>query len=341
MIDKEKLYDAYDRDGFYSLQLEVGDKCNQGCIYCYMNALPDPINTIDDDMLLMILQDAQELDISAIEWLGGEPLLRDNILELLDVANDLGFFNNMWTGGLPLTDEKIINGLVENCKSGLISVHLSSITPKVYEILHDGHQHDLKMILDGVNRLIDAGYPTSRILNSVTFTGLQTAEDMIKTIDYFEEKFGIMTSLNVFHTYLRPGYLAEDMERFIPGPKEVALVYKRMEKQAGNIDLPLNCVNKQYCSSTVAVLCNGQVTPCATIRGGRKLSIHDGLGFREIVSNNRDYLIFKELKDKNQLNDGCCSCFMSDDCWGCRSRAYATGNGLLGRDPRCFRSKVG
>jgi MoaA/NifB/PqqE/SkfB family radical SAM enzyme len=28
---------------------------------------------------------------------------------------------------------------------------------------------------------------------------------------------------------------------------------------------------------------------------------------------------------------------MNDQCWGCRSRAYAAGRGIHGKDPRCFR----
>jgi len=48
MIDFERLYKAYDNKGFYALQLEVGDQCHQGCIYCYMNALDTPVNTLSD-----------------------------------------------------------------------------------------------------------------------------------------------------------------------------------------------------------------------------------------------------------------------------------------------------
>ena len=37
----------------------------------------------------------------------------------------------------------------------------------------------------------------------------------------------------------------------------------------------MNCVNKQYCSATLAVLCDGRVTPCATIRDPGMPSIHE------------------------------------------------------------------
>jgi len=341
LINEDQLNDAYQKNGFYSLQLEVGDKCYQGCIYCYMNALPKEKNSLRDEQINNILEDAFDLGINAIEWLGGEPLLRDSIFHHLSTAKMLGFRNNMWTGGLPLFDENVANSCVESCRLGLISIHLSTIDPEMYKRLHPNYpKDDLNKILKGLENVLDAGYPSQQMLNSVTFTGLQPAEDMIKTMDYFEEKFGIKTSLNIYHSYLRPGSDPRDLKRFIPEKKEVAKVYRRYKRQYGNKPLPLNCVNKQYCATTVAVLSDGSVTPCATIRPENASNIHLDGSFKEIVERQRNYLILSKLKNTANLPISCQKCFMNDECWGCRSRAYAAGLGIYGPDPLCFRSKT-
>ena len=101
-------------------------------------------------------------------------------------------------------------------------------------------------------------------------------------------------------------------------------------------ELPLNCVNKQYCSSTLAVLNNGVVSPCATIRKGPDETVKTG-SFYKIVNSNRDFLTFKYFKNKSNLPEKCKKCKMNDVCWGCRSRAFAAGKGIYGEDPRCFR----
>lgn len=88
MINFETLQKAYDNDGFYSLQLESGDICHQGCIYCYMNALLYSQNALDGTTVKSILQDASYLNISAVEWLGGEPLLRGSVFEFLQTAKE-------------------------------------------------------------------------------------------------------------------------------------------------------------------------------------------------------------------------------------------------------------
>lgn len=330
---------AWDEDGFYSLQLEVGDKCYQGCIYCYMNALTETVNELSDEIIRNILEDAKEAGIHAIEWLGGEPLLRPAIFEFMAQARELGFRNNMWTGGLPFSSRKIIEETAKYCRFGLISFHLTTLNPALYEKMHPGRSaKDMDIILNGVKTLLDIGYPADQLLNSVTFTGLQSAEDMIETMDYFFRELNIQTSINVYHTYLRPGFAQSELEKFIPKPREVAKVYHRYKELTGVKELPMNCVNKQYCSTTVAVLNNGFVTPCATIREENSRRNVKNRRFKDILASDRDYLNFKFFKDKKNLPEDCKQCSLNDECWGCRSRAYAAGLGMYGKDPRCFRS---
>jgi len=338
MIECDRLQAAYERQGFYSLQLEVGDECRQGCVYCYMNAVEDGRNTLSDGQITAILRDAQALGITAIEWLGGEPLLRESLFEHMAHAADLGLRNNVWTGGLPLADADVRAKTVEHARHGLISVHVSTIDPDIYQTLHPTRSpDDLKAILDGVRATLELGYPASQMLNSVTFTGLQPADDMIQTIEYFEREFGIKTSLNVYHTYLRPGTPVGELARFIPSLDAVARVYARYVRQWGVERLPMNCVNKQYCATTLAVLCDGSVTPCATIREKDAPNIHTDGTLSDIATRIRDHLTIRPFREKQNLPQDCQRCRMSDQCFGCRSRAYAAGRGLLGKDPMCFR----
>jgi radical SAM protein with 4Fe4S-binding SPASM domain len=338
MIDFERLNKSYKRKGFYALQLEVGDRCHQGCIYCYMNALDTPINTLSDEQIHDILSDAKKLNITAIEWLGGEPLLRSSVFDHMAYARELGMRNNMWTGGLPLKDKNILKKTAECTKYGLISFHLSTIDPQKYEELHPGHLSDeMNSILDSIRGLLNRGYPPGQMLNSVTFTGLQSVEDMIGTIDFMEDEFNIKTSLNVYHTYLRPGMSDKTLEQFIPSTEAVEKVYNRYGKQWDMDAYPMNCVNKQYCSSTLAVLCDGSVTPCATIREKDAPSIHNGQSLYQIAKENRDHLIFSKFRDSRYLPRSCKTCELTDICFGCRSRSYAAGHGIYGKDPRCFR----
>jgi radical SAM protein with 4Fe4S-binding SPASM domain len=338
MIDQRGLMKAFERGGYYALQLEVGDRCEQACSYCYMNALETGHNTLSDRQIAEILDDSVELGVTALEWLGGEPLLRRGVFDRLRRARTLGLRNNIWTGGLPLAARRVAESCAELARPGLISVHVSSTDPEVYESLHPGRDRgDLEAILDGVRLLLDCGYPPTNMLNSMTFTGLQDPRDAIRTIDDFESRFGIRTSLNVYHTYLRPGSEPGALARFIPPPAAVSRVYKRWARQWNATEMPMNCVNKQYCSATLAVLCDGTVTPCATIRPADAPSIHDGERLAVLADRHRPELTFEPMRDPAVLPAECAACHLGDRCWGCRSRAYAAGLGVYGPDPRCFR----
>ena len=341
MIDQEKLQAAYDENRFYSLQLEVGDRCVQGCVYCYMNALDQEKNTLSDELVDRVLEEAHRLGITAIEWLGGEPLLRKSVGKRMARAVDLGLRNNVWTGGLPLSDMSILKTTVKHARKGLIAVHLSTIDPTLYRILHPSRpSEDLGRIIDSVKEILNQGYPSEQMLNSVTFTGLQTADEMIRTIQYFQSEFGIKTSLNVYHSYLRPGTALGELKRFIPKVDEVRKVYDMYALQWGEKWLPMNCVNKQYCSTTLAVLCDGSITPCATIRGESVGNLHWGESLYDTALTHRDLLTIVFLRERENLPSGCSSCRLSDRCFGCRSRAYAAGRGIYGKDPGCFRTHI-
>jgi radical SAM protein with 4Fe4S-binding SPASM domain len=342
VIDYEALDAAYRRQGFYSLQLEVGDLCHQGCVYCYMNALEQERNTLPDELIGSILEDARKLGITAVEWLGGEPLLRESVFDHMAHAARLGLRNNVWTGGLPLADSAVRERTAELTRRGLISIHVSTLDPELYTELHPARgrsraREDLSSILESVQELLEGGYPSSQLLNSVTFTGLQSAVDMIRTMDVLVEKLGVLPSLNVYHTYLRPATPMGELERFIPTEEAVRKVYRHYSRLWGVEELPMNCVSKQYCSATVAVLCDGGVTPCATIRGRDAPSLHGGGSFYGIATEHRDRLTFAAFRDRANLPEDCRRCRLSGSCFGCRSRAFAAGRGVYGKDPRCFR----
>lgn len=339
MIDYEALQKLYDKDLVYALQLEIGDVCHQGCIYCYMNAIEQHRNKLSDKTVFQILSEAKKFGIMAIEWLGGEPLLRGNIFEFMKTSKELGYRNNMWTGGLPLVDENVRKHTADLCRKGLISFHLSTIDKKLYKEMHPNRPvSDVDDIIDAIVKLIEVDkYPPEQILNSVTFTGMQSLEDMKHTMDHFFENYGIRTSLNVYHTYLRPGYSKSDLERFIPSRGDVARLYKHYARQWDANELPMNCVNKQYCSATIAILYDGKVTPCATIRPENAPNINGSKSLSQIFNENKEEMIFNKFKDDKNLPDKCRICSLYDSCWGCRSRSYASGNGIYGLDPQCYR----
>ena len=88
----------YFREGkVYSVQIESTLSCHQGCLYCYAGSNNPPIKQMEKKDILSILDSSARMKVRAIDWLGGDPLLRSDWHELMKYALDKGLKNNIWT----------------------------------------------------------------------------------------------------------------------------------------------------------------------------------------------------------------------------------------------------
>jgi hypothetical protein len=79
--EEQKQYFAQSR--LYASQIESTDACHQGCIYCYAGSTSEEGYGISSAEIRGLLEDATALDIRAIDWLSGDPLLRRDWAELM------------------------------------------------------------------------------------------------------------------------------------------------------------------------------------------------------------------------------------------------------------------
>ncbi|RJQ54900.1 MAG: radical SAM protein [Actinobacteria bacterium] len=340
MIDFEALRRCYDEDRVYALQLEIWDRCEQRCDYCYMEAGSLPHRVLDSGKILEVLREASGLGVSRIEWLGGEPLLRPDWRRLLDASAELGIVNNMWTGGLPLARRGVAEDVVEATAGGMVAFHVGTIDEDVYVALHSrAHAGDLRRLLAGVENVLAAGKPPDLLLNSVTLTRGQSVSDMIRTIDFFKDTYGIDTCVNVYQSYRPMGTGGQSYLEEMPDRTDVGKVLQHAAARSGRTHAIANCVNKEYCSATVAVTNEGLVTPCATIRPADSPSIHERT-LRQVLNEHVEDLLLLSMKRQENLAEGCRDCGRNSECWGCRGRAWDCFDNVRGRDPACFRNPV-
>jgi pyrroloquinoline quinone biosynthesis protein E len=92
----------------YTLVAELTYKCPLRCVYC-SNPLElarhaDELETAD---WLRVLSEAEALGVVQLNLTGGEPLLRDDLEQLVAEARRLDLYTNLITSGLPLTRERL------------------------------------------------------------------------------------------------------------------------------------------------------------------------------------------------------------------------------------------
>jgi radical SAM protein with 4Fe4S-binding SPASM domain len=331
--DYMELVRYFEENKIYTIQIESNLACQQGCLYCYASSKYDKEKELDPEIVKDVLVSASEMEIRAVDWLGGDPLLRKNWYELMKHAMNLGLKNNIWTSGLPLANREIAQKAVEVSEGGFISVHLDTIDEDMYGKLHTGDPKvNIKGIIKGVDNLLDLGKNPIAMFNCITFTKLQSDEDIRRTMEFFFNEKGMRTCL----TQMCKVGSALDHAGWIPSSEEIAesvrirdsINYPNSPLSMGTMD-----TNKFYCGGMICVTIDGDITPCSVIRKGfgnvRKESL------KNILENNAKDLLFTELRDKKNLPEGCGTCQNNSVCWGCRATAYYEKGDILAKDPNC------
>lgn len=95
--------------GVLKLDLNVTNRCNLPCPHCCFKAgrkeMPEmPFAELKKLLTEFRLQDGQRIDIT-----GGEPLMRQDINDIIKCAKDLGIRVELVTNGTLLTDQKILD----------------------------------------------------------------------------------------------------------------------------------------------------------------------------------------------------------------------------------------
>ena len=68
----------------YEVTIEVLQRCPNKCIYCSSWSSKDKMEAMSFDIIRGIVDDAYELGAKLINLSGGEPLLRADIIDIID-----------------------------------------------------------------------------------------------------------------------------------------------------------------------------------------------------------------------------------------------------------------
>lgn len=100
------------------------------------------------DQIKHILDQLDDIGVSDVSITGGEPLLRDDCLEILEyAAGKQGFYLTLNTNGLLIT-ERLISFLEEHCPKVNVAVSLDGYNAETYSILRRSFFDPGKILLD-------------------------------------------------------------------------------------------------------------------------------------------------------------------------------------------------
>jgi radical SAM protein with 4Fe4S-binding SPASM domain len=267
---------------------------------------------------------------------GGEPLLRDDVYELIAYAGQKGLLTGLATNGTLVTED-VARKLKE---AGIyrVAIDLDGANERV----HDSLRGEFKQALKGCEICQDAGL--SLQVNSMV-TKINKGE-MPNILD-LAERLGV-DAWHVF--FLVPVKHFDEDYMLSPEEYEESLKWLASIKNEARIEIAATCA-PQYlrffgevtrgkwrvargCSAGITFVYishKGNVYPCdhLPILAG---NIREE-NFKDIWD---EAEVFQNLRDFSKLKGKCGDCKYKDICGGCRARAYFHYGDYLQEDPACL-----
>ena len=317
----------------------VTKRCNLKCKHCSISEVdPEELSTEEG---FGLIEEAAKFGPVKFGFTGGEPLLRDDIYELIEYAASFDMQVVMATNGTLITNE-VAKRLK---KAGLERAAMS--------IDGIGRAHDafrgvpgaFKDMLRGMKACEEEGLAV-QIFTTVTRDNYREIPKIIKFVD----ESGLWRIYLIYLIAVGRGKAISDA--CLSRAENMAFFDYTVNKQKEvNTWLKPIC-NPQYwaylkakglvdrddgteftgCTAGITrfhIFPNGDVTPCAYLpaKAGNIRQSH----FLDIVRNSE---MFKALRARS-LKGQCATCKYKRICGGCRSRAYAFSGDYLGEDPVC------
>lgn len=178
------------------LLFKVTNYCNSDCEYCThaRNRKPPEIKmNMPKEVIFQTIAEAAKLGVDAISISGGEPLIRDDIVEIVAKTASYGITPVLLTNGLLLPQKWDDLG-----KAGLkyVIISVDSVTPDIYKKQRGVELEDALMGIDAAVAMRKK-YPGVEIHVSAVLTK-DNQDDFFKLLNYMERR-NIKVQISPYH----------------------------------------------------------------------------------------------------------------------------------------------
>ena len=265
------VHDKYERP-ILSLRITLTNRCNVNCLYCHHDGMVKSHEEMTSDELYTICKIAKKIGVRKIRLSGGEPLLKKDIVEIVEKIASLDFKDiSMTTNGTLL--EKYAQDLKD---AGLdrVNVSLDTLDRETFEfITKKDYLEDAKK---GILKAVEVGlYPVK--INMVIMKDINQDEidemfefcksnnivlqliELIESENCDEDKFSKDYHYNLDDIEKELADIADDVREreFMQGRKKYYI-------DGGEIEVVKPVDNAKFCAkcSRLRITPDGKIKPC-------------------------------------------------------------------------------
>ncbi|OGV74025.1 MAG: pyrroloquinoline quinone biosynthesis protein PqqE [Methylophilales bacterium RIFCSPHIGHO2_02_FULL_57_10] len=323
------------------LLAEVTYRCPLHCAFCYnpTDYISHTQNELTTAEWIRALREARQMGALQLGISGGEPLLRDDIEEIVAEAGSLGYYSNLITSGVGLTEKRI----AEFKRGGLDHIQLSmhDITKEINNFITDTNTFELKKKVAGMIK--DYGYPM--VLNVVIHRyNIEHIGEILEMAEAIGANYVELANTQYY------GWSLINRSQLMPTREQLdkaeAITNKFRERVGSKMkvyfvvpdyysDRPKKCMNG-WGEVFMIVTADGTVLPCHSARvlpGMEFPNVRDGKGLEWMWNESP---AFNKYRGDDWMKEPCRSCPDKEkDLGGCRCQAYMLTGDAEMADPVC------
>jgi len=248
----------------------VTQKCNMHCPYCHREGEDHPSTVMSAEEIVHIVKVALTLGISRVKLTGGEPLLRKDILDIVEgIAKLRGLRDLSMT-----TNGTFLEAMAKDLKmKGLnrVNVSLPTLNPEAYRNIMGGNLRDA---VEGVRAAVEAELHPVK-LNMLILRNVNERE-VERMVQFAERTMTILQLIELEPLNLSESYYERyhvDLNEIEQSLKEQALEVRTREDMQNRrvyflpkvkVEVIHPIENTEFCArcTRIRVTSDGKVKPC-------------------------------------------------------------------------------
>ncbi len=325
------------------LLAEVTYRCPLHCAFCYNPTDYDKHtqNELSTEQWINVLRDARKLGALQLGISGGEPLLRDDIEEIVEEAGRLGYYTNLITSGVGLTEKRITAFKAGGLDHIQLSMH--DITEEINNFITNTRTFELKKKVAAMIK--DHGYPM--VLNVVIHRyNIKHVKEILEMAEALGADFVELANTQYY------GWSLVNRNQLMPTKEQIdeaEVITNEFRQRVGNkmkvyfvvpdyfSERPKKCMNG-WGEVFMIVTANGDVLPCHSAR------VLPNMVFPNVKANGLGWVwqespAFNKYRGDDWMKEPCRSCDEKHkDLGGCRCQAFLLSGDAEAADPVCTKS---
>ena len=229
--------------------IEVSGICNMDCKFCFAN-WRENIKMLPYEKIIENIKQLKEIGVEAINLTGGDPLLRDDIIQICKYCKSLGIITIISTNAIELQNKKDVLKYID-----AINLPLDSYHPEIHNKMRPCKlENHHSFILETIS-FLNKDYPNIKIKVN-TMVGKKNKDDVLKIGTLLEGKVHCWK----LSKFLSSGYGKEYEKEFEISECEYKSIAKKCNEKYKNSNILEEEYNpKENQLFSVFVDCYGKV----------------------------------------------------------------------------------